>query len=39
MVIAVRTPILYGILVSGFIRLPTEGYAQGGKFWVGMRRD
>jgi hypothetical protein len=25
--------------LSGFIRLPTEGYAQGGKFWVGMRRD
>jgi hypothetical protein len=25
--------------VSGFIRLPTEGYTQGGRFWVGMRRD
>jgi hypothetical protein len=25
--------------LSGFIRLPTEGYAQGGKFWVGIRRD
>jgi hypothetical protein len=26
-------------LLSGFIRLPTEGYTQGGRFWVGMRRD
>jgi hypothetical protein len=26
-------------MVSGFIRLPTEGYPQGGRFWVGMRRD
>jgi hypothetical protein len=25
--------------LSGFIRLPTEGYSQGGRFWVGMRRD
>jgi hypothetical protein len=25
--------------VSGFIRLPTEGYTQGGRFSVGMRRD
>jgi hypothetical protein len=25
--------------VSGFIRLPTEGYTQGGRFWVGVRRD
>jgi hypothetical protein len=25
--------------VSGFIRLPTEGYTQGGRFRVGMRRD
>jgi hypothetical protein len=25
--------------VSGFIRLPTEGYTQGGRFWVGMHRD
>jgi hypothetical protein len=25
--------------MSGFIRLPTEGYTQGGRFWVGMRRD
>jgi hypothetical protein len=23
--------------LSGFIRLPTEGYTQGGRFWVGMR--
>jgi hypothetical protein len=27
------------ILLLGFIRLPTEGYTQGGRFWVGMRRD
>jgi hypothetical protein len=26
-------------VLSGFIRLPTEGYTQGGRFWVGMRRD
>jgi hypothetical protein len=25
--------------LSGFIRLPTEGYTQGGRFWVTMRRD
>jgi hypothetical protein len=25
--------------MSGFIRLPTEGYTQGGRFWVRMRRD
>jgi hypothetical protein len=25
--------------VSVFNRLPTEGYAQGGKFWVRRRRD
>jgi hypothetical protein len=25
--------------VSGFIRLPTEGYTQGGRFSVGMRQD
>jgi hypothetical protein len=32
----------HGILqevLSGFIRLPTEGYTQGGRFWVRMRRD
>jgi hypothetical protein len=28
---------LDGVL-SEFIRLPTEGYPQGGRFWVGMRR-
>jgi hypothetical protein len=27
------------VILSGFIRLPTEGYTQGGRFWVGMRRD
>jgi hypothetical protein len=26
-------------LVSGFIQLPIEGYTQGGRFWVRMRRD
>jgi hypothetical protein len=26
-------------LLSVFNRLPTEGYAQGGKFWVKRRRD
>jgi hypothetical protein len=26
-------------LLLGFIRLPTEGYTQGGRFSVGMRRD
>jgi hypothetical protein len=26
-------------IVSGFIRLPTVGYTQGGRFCVGMRRD
>jgi hypothetical protein len=25
--------------LSGFIRLPTEGYTQGGRFWVRMRQD
>jgi hypothetical protein len=25
--------------LPGFIRLPTEGYTQGGRFWVGMRQD
>jgi hypothetical protein len=25
--------------MSVFNRLPTEGYTQGGKFWVGRRRD
>jgi hypothetical protein len=25
--------------MSGFIGLPTEGYTQGGRFWVGVRRD
>jgi hypothetical protein len=25
--------------LSGFIRLPTEVYTQGGRFWVRMRRD
>jgi hypothetical protein len=25
--------------VSVFYRLPTEGYTQGGKFWVRRRRD
>jgi hypothetical protein len=25
--------------LSGFIRLPTEGYTQGGRFWVRIRRD
>jgi hypothetical protein len=25
--------------LSGFIRLPTEGYTHGGRFLVGMRRD
>jgi hypothetical protein len=28
---------LWGL--SGFIRLPTEGYTQGGRFSVGMRLD
>jgi hypothetical protein len=31
--------ILVHSLMSGFIRLPTEGYTQGGRFWVRMRRD
>jgi hypothetical protein len=26
-------------IVSVFNRLPTEGYTQGGKFWVRRRRD
>jgi hypothetical protein len=25
--------------LPGFIRLPTKGYTQGGRFWVRMRRD
>jgi hypothetical protein len=32
-----RAPPLAGL--SGFIWLPTEGYTQGGRFWVRMRRD
>jgi hypothetical protein len=29
----------YELVVSVFNRLPTEGYTQGGKFWVRERRD
>jgi hypothetical protein len=31
--------LLYEAVVSVFNRLPTEGYTQGGKFWVRERRD
>jgi hypothetical protein len=32
-------PILSNPSLSVFNRLPTEGYTQGGKFWVRERRD
>jgi hypothetical protein len=33
------TPPPERVCLSEFYRLPTEGYTQGGKFWVGRRRD
>jgi hypothetical protein len=32
-------PVVFDDLLSVFNRLPTEGYTQGGKFWVRRRRD